>query len=83
MEQAILEAKNKVIGLKQTLRALQQNKVELIYVANDIDQSILRKIRTAGQENNVKVILLRIGKRELGRICRIDVGASVVALVRD
>ena len=42
-----LEAKNRVIGLKQTLRAIQQNKACIIYLANDVDDHILKKIKIA------------------------------------
>jgi large subunit ribosomal protein L7A len=78
-----LEAKNRVIGLKQTLRAIQQNKACIIYLANDVDDHILKKIKLASQGKNVKIVTTRVGKKELGQICRIDVNAAVVALVQE
>ena len=83
MKQVFLETGDRVIGLKQTLRALQQNKAKLVYVANDVDPQILGKIKASGQGKNVEVVLLRVGQRELGKLCQIDVGASVVTVVRD
>lgn len=83
MEQAFLDAKEKIVGLKQTLRAVQQNKVTVVYLANDIDESIFRRVKTALRGKNVKMITARIGQKEFGRLCGIEVGASVVALLCD
>lgn len=83
MEQAFLDAKEKIVGLKQTLRAVQQNKVTVVYLANDIDESIFRRVKTALRGKNVKMITARIGQKEFGRLCGIEVGASVVALLRE
>lgn len=83
LEEGILETENKVVGLKQTLRVLQQNKATRVFVASDIDDQVLRKIKAACLGKNVKLIVVRANQKELGRMCRIDVGAAVVALVRN
>lgn len=83
LERAILETENKVVGLKQTLRVLQQNKATKVFVASDIEEQVLRKIKAACLGKNVKLIMVRANQKELGRMCRIDVGAAVVALVRN
>lgn len=83
MEQAALEAKKKVVGLKQTLRAVQQDRVRTVYLANDVDEKILWKVKNAVRGKNIKIITTRFGRREFGRLCGIEVGASVVALVCD
>lgn len=83
MEEASLETKNKVIGLKQTLRVIQQDKPCIVYLANDVDEHIIRKIKLASQGKNVKIVVTRVGRKELGRICRINVSAAVVSLVQE
>ena len=83
MEQAFLEAKEKVVGLKETLRALQNDKVSAVYLANDVDESLLRRVKAALQGKNIQVIPAGIGRKEFGRLCGIEVGASVVALLRE
>lgn len=83
MEQAFLEAKEKVVGLKETLRALQKDKVSAVYLANDVDETLLRRVKAALRGKNVQVISAGIGRKEFGRLCGIDVGASVVALIRE
>ncbi|HHT48220.1 MAG TPA: 50S ribosomal protein L7ae-like protein [Firmicutes bacterium] len=75
--------KKRVIGLKQTLRAIQQNKTCVVYLANDVDEHILRRIKMASHGKDVKIVITRVGRKELGQICRIDVSAAVVALVQE
>jgi large subunit ribosomal protein L7A len=80
--QAIKEAKNKIIGLKQTLRAIQQDKIQVVYIANDIEEHILRQVSEICQQKAVPLIPLNVNKKELGRHCQIEVGAAVVSLIQ-
>ncbi|TCL54306.1 large subunit ribosomal protein L7A [Hydrogenispora ethanolica] len=80
--QAIREAKEKVIGLKQTLRAIQQNKVSAVYIANDIEDFLVKRITDCCQENKIPLTAVDFGQKELGHLCQIEVGASVVALIK-
>jgi large subunit ribosomal protein L7A len=80
--QTIKEAKNKIIGLKQTLRAIQQGKIQKVYIANDIEEHILRQITEICQQKTVPLISINVNQKELGRICQIEVGAAVVSLIQ-
>jgi large subunit ribosomal protein L7A len=80
--QQIKDVKEKIVGLKQTLRAMQQGKVKMVYVADDIEEHVLRKISDACRETNVPLKRLGYCQCELGRFCQIEVGAAVVALLK-
>lgn len=80
--QIIKEAKNKIIGLKQTLRAIQQDKVQVVYIANDIEEHILHQITEICEQKKVPLILLNFNQKEIGRFCQIEVGAAVVSLIQ-
>jgi large subunit ribosomal protein L7A len=80
--QQIKDVKEKIVGLKQTLRAMQQGKVKLVYVADDIEEHVLRKISDACRETDVPLTRLKLCQRELGDFCQIEVGAAVVALLK-
>jgi large subunit ribosomal protein L7A len=82
MVQAIKEAKEKIVGLKQTLRAIQQEKVSVVYMANDTEDHVFRKISELCQEKEVPLIPANLNQKELGQLCRIEVGAAVVALIK-
>jgi large subunit ribosomal protein L7A len=80
--QQIKDVKEKIVGLKQTLRAMQQGKVKMVYVAGDIEEHVLRKISDACHETDVPLTKLNYCQRELGKFCQIEVGAAVVALLK-
>jgi len=80
--QIIKENKNKIIGLKQTLRAIQQDKINQVFIASDIEDHINRKIDDSCKEKNVPIIALNLTQKELGKLCQIEVGASVVAITK-
>ena len=80
--QIIKESKDKLIGLKQALRAIQQDKVVQVYIASDIDDHIINKIATSCLDKKIPFTTLNLTQKELGRICQIEVGASVVAITK-
>lgn len=78
--QIIKENKEKIIGLKQTLRAIQQDKVVQVFVASDIEDHITNKIVASCEDKKIPITALNLTQKELGKICQIEVGASVVAI---
>ncbi len=81
--QTIKEAKNKIVGLKQTLRAIQQDNISMVYLANDIEDHIYRKILTPCQEKNIPITNTNLSQRDLGRLCQIEVGAAVIGITKE
>jgi large subunit ribosomal protein L7A len=80
--QTIKEAKQKIIGLKQTLRAIQQDRVQTVYIADDIDEHIARQITEICRQKEISLVPANINQKEMGRLCQIEVGAAVVSLVK-
>lgn len=80
--QAIKEAKGKIVGLKQTLRAIQQEKIEMVFYASDIEDHIIRKISEQCIEKLIPVAPANLTQKEMGRLCQIEVGASVIGLLK-
>ncbi len=71
----------KVIGVRQTLKALSHNKAAHIIVAEDADDEIITKIKTLCAEKGVPVTMTP-GKKKLGTQCGIDRSAAVVAFLK-
>ena len=69
-----------IVGLKQTSRAIKENQVRLVYLANDCDQNIKNQVHELCLEGGVECIEEHT-MAELGKSCGIDVGASVVGLI--
>jgi large subunit ribosomal protein L7A len=73
--------KNRVVGRKQTLNAINQGKAEAVFLAEDTDEHIKQEIISASKENNVQIIEVE-SKLKLGRACGIDVSAACAALLK-
>lgn len=82
MVEALRDPKSRLIGLKQTLRALQQDRVNAVYLASDVDEHVRRKISAACLERGVEIRPAGMSQRDLGTLCRIEVGAAVVAVLK-
>lgn len=78
------ELKNgtKVVGVKQTRRALHDGTALRVYYASDADPSLWGPIAALCGEKGIPVTEVA-GKRELGLACSIAVGAAVAALLQE
>ena len=71
----------RVVGAKQTRRALSDGKAVRVYLAEDADPGVTGPIETLCAEKGTEVLRVP-AMRELGQACGIAVGAAVAALVR-
>ena len=69
------------VGLKQTLKSIEQKEVDEVIVAQDAEQAIIQKILLVCQKNDIPVSYVD-SMRKLGKTCGIDVGAAVVSIKR-
>ncbi len=76
------EAKMKVIGKKQTMRALETQQVSACFLARDAEKHVTQPIRHLCEKRHVKVFEVPTMK-ELGVACGIDVGAAVAAILME
>lgn len=83
MVQAILNAKEKVIGLKQTLRALEDGRARRVFYAADTEEHLIKRIAPICKEKGVSFQAVEVCQKELGKVCQIEVGAAIVAIVED
>ncbi|MBA2873112.1 large subunit ribosomal protein L7A [Anoxybacillus calidus] len=76
----VLQAKQIIVGTKQTVRALKEGKVQEVVIAEDADSFIIDKVLEAAKEANVPVTKVDSMKK-LGKVCKIQVGAAAVAII--
>lgn len=78
------ELKNgtKVVGAKQTKRALTDGRALRVFLAGDADPALCLPIRKLCEGQGVAVVEAG-SMKELGEACSIAVGAAVAALVRE
>jgi large subunit ribosomal protein L7A len=72
-------AKELTIGVKQTLKAVENRQVETVFIAEDADKRLTQKVVLLCKEKGVPVIYVD-SMRRLGKACGIEVGAATAAI---
>ncbi|NLJ73417.1 MAG: 50S ribosomal protein L7Ae-like protein [Firmicutes bacterium] len=75
-----LSTENSLVGAKQTLKAIQSGQVRLVYLARDADEHVVGPIREQCELKGIDIVEVD-SMAELGRVCAIDVGAAVAAIL--
>jgi large subunit ribosomal protein L7A len=81
MDSADFKAASKVVGAKQTAKAVEKGMAERVFVAADADRRVLKPIIDLCRKNDLPVETVD-NMHELGRLCGIQVGAAAVAFLR-
>ena len=76
-----LKTREKVVGLKQSLRAAESGRAGRVFLARDADPALLDGLRRVCGERDVPVEDA-FGMKELGAACGLSVGAAAAALLR-
>ncbi|TDT46024.1 ribosomal L7Ae/L30e/S12e/Gadd45 family protein [Fonticella tunisiensis] len=72
----------RVVGAKQSLKAIKSGNAKIVYVADDADPKIINPIVEACQQTGVELVHIETMQR-LGALCGIDVGAAAACVVND
>ncbi len=78
--EAELDTSRLVVGYKQTLKAFRNNAVRTLYLASDAQSSMTETLEREAELCGCEVVYAS-GMKELGRMCRIHVGASCAAVI--
>lgn len=71
----------KVVGVKQTRRAIDDGRAARVFLAQDADPALTAPVETLCAEKGIPVE--RVAQmKELGSACGIAVGSAVAALLR-
>ena len=77
-----LSCKNKVVGLKQTLRAIRENTATKVFLAKDVSPDIYDRVVDLCSVDGIEIVCADTMK-QLGSACKIDVPAAVAAILMD
>jgi len=80
MPERLRGATNKVVGTKQTLRAIEGGKAKVVYIADDAEERVVAKVKELCACMGIETVHVPTMK-ELGEICGIEVGAASAALI--
>lgn len=70
------------IGTKQTIKMAKNNKAKVVFVAQDAENRITRPVIDLCKEKKIKVVEVP-QMAELGKACRIKVGAAMAAIIEE
>ena len=76
-----IKAAKKVIGAKQTVKAVENGLAQRVFLAEDADLRFTKPIIAVCQSHSVNVEIVPT-MTELGKVCGIEVGAAAVAIVK-
>lgn len=71
---------SKVVGTKQTLRALEKGKVEVLYIASNAQKQVTLRISELANSKNVPIVYVNT-MEELGKACDVEVKTATAALI--
>ena len=77
-----LQAGEKVIGVKQSRRAVRDGLAKLVFLAYDADPALTEPIEGQCSEKEIPVVK-EFSMKQLGQAAGIHVGAAVVALLQE
>ncbi|MFW5648712.1 MAG: ribosomal L7Ae/L30e/S12e/Gadd45 family protein [Candidatus Alkaliphilus sp. MAG34] len=72
---------NKIIGIKQTTKALNHNKVKTLFISEDAEKHLVEHIEQIAKEKNIEIVYVD-SMKDLGKACGINVGAAVAAVLK-
>ena len=76
-----LKSGKKLVGVKQSGRAIKDGSAACVYVSKDADPMVIRPIEELCTQNLTPIVFVDTMK-ELGSACDIAVGAAVAVLVK-
>lgn len=77
-----LKQHSKTVGMKQTMKAVEADRVQAVYVAQDAEERVVAKLLEACGRKNIKVYKAE-SMKALGKACGIDVGTAVAAIIKN
>jgi large subunit ribosomal protein L7A len=77
----VSQAHKIIVGTKQSVKALMNNEVKEIIVAEDAEERITAKVIQTAEERQVPLAKVSSMKM-LGKACGIEVGAAAVAIIQ-
>lgn len=75
-----LENNLKVVGKKETIKALRKGIAEVVYIAEDADERVVRQVIELAKDQRLPVITVET-MVQLGKECNIEVKTATAATI--
>lgn len=81
MLEQLKNQKKLVVGTKQALRAVKEDRVQTLFIAKDAEKHVTRNIEEEAKARNVQIVYAESMKK-LGKACGISIGAATAAILK-
>ena len=71
-----------VVGLRETTKRLRQDRVQVLYLAQDADVGLIAPLAELARQKGCEIVQVPT-MAELGRAVGIEVGAACAALIKE
>lgn len=78
----LLSSREKTIGTKQTLKAIERGQAKVVFVALDAEQHVVSPVKQACALKGLQIIEVE-SMQLLGKACGIEVGCASAAVLED
>ncbi len=75
MPDRLKQARKKIVGMKQTLKAVEKDRVRVVFIAKDAEEHVVRPLVKACQDKGLEIVYVDT-MQQLGQICGIQIGAA-------
>ena len=82
MDEIKAAKRNRVVGSKQVLKAINEGLAGKVFLADDADPALLQRLLQASQHKEVPVVRVTQMK-DLGLWCGIEVGTAAAAILHE
>ena len=79
--EALKQAEQRTVGVKQTQKAVVKQVAEVVYIASDADERVTGKLLALCEANHVPTVTTE-SMLEIGRACSINVKAAAAAVLK-
>lgn len=80
MQDQLKNARRKVAGMKQTMKALEKGEALAVFIARDAEEKICRPVAALCEARGVELHYVDT-MQELGKLCGIKVKAATAAIL--
>jgi len=76
-----LKTARKVVGIKQSIRAVKDGSALVAYIAQDADRHVIQQLEALCDEKSIKTVRVNT-MEELGKACGIEVKAASAVVLK-
>lgn len=81
MVERLKKCRCRVVGTKETLKAVEKNEAQLVFIARDAEEKVTRPVVDLCREQKIEMQDAQ-SMQELGKYCGIKIGAATAAIIK-